>query len=718
MHRYALLCLLPVVALCLPSPAAAQPQPSRGDNNDPVQDTSEEYTVVAGDSCRSIAIQQITSVRASEALQELHRLNPQLGPTPHTLKIGQKLRVPRRAPVTPDATLTAARGEVAVRKPADNSWDVARRGMDLFRAWRVGSRSDSSAEVTFRDTSQLRMRENTVVVIYGPAAPRQPVLAVRAELESGSLEARLAAATGLAPGPRPSILTSSAFATLGQSDVLFSVDAAGTSLVANHSGEPIEVRAATQKVPRGAAVRVASGMGSRVARGKLPEPPRPLPTPPRMSQPTLIVATFAPAASVKVQWQPTTTAIRYRAVVLDEQGAEQNALLIPPGETSFELRSVAPGRLRVMISAIDSDGFEGAPAVLAVRVATLAVAPPGATSAAPTPLSSKIALGSRLIAPAEMTCTLQLLTGGSNRSDAMDTARQLGAHRATCSDASGTSTGVDLEVVAVTAAVSGAAAEVPRDRAITLAIAIASEAALGDAISAHAGPGLLLQSQHWDGKTLRVELRGTPESAATEAISIVSGVDAAGTQSVELASLSVAVAVAATAPRIASLPRWRFDIGGFAGLILPPDGSQLGRPRVQREQLASGPMLGAQLTAQRHTLPWLAGQLEFGVAGLSQVGTSTSVALLVPSARVAVRPMALRSFEFWTFAGAGAARLASAPGSTRTQTELSLQGGAGIVVRNAGLAFHLDALWSVLTPGDDRELWPSIRLGIGSTIDR
>jgi hypothetical protein len=100
--------------------------------------------------------------------------------------------------------------------------------------------------------------------------------------------------------------------------------AAGTSLIANHQGQPVAVRAVTkQKQPRGTAVKVASGMGSRVEVGKLPEPPRPLPPPPAFAAPQLTVATFAATSSVRVAWDPLSPSVR----------SSRSLIGVPPGAT-------------------------------------------------------------------------------------------------------------------------------------------------------------------------------------------------------------------------------------------------------------------------------------------------------------------------------------------------------------------------------------------------
>jgi LysM repeat protein len=726
-------------------PSAAQPSTA------PAEAATTTYTVVAGDSCLSIARRVLGSTKA---LSDLHRLNPQLGATPHALQPGQQLRVPLRVPAAPDANLTATRGDVEVRRPTQSAWDAAQRGMDLFRAWRVGARARSSAEVTFRDTSQLRLRENTVVVIYGPSAARGVATAVRAELEGGALEARLAAASradavgGAAvaagqPGPvaAPEILTPSALATLGAGQTLVTVDAAGTSLVANHRGEPVSVRAVTRKRPRGAAVRVTAGMGSRVPLGKLPEPPRPLPAAPSFAQPQLVVATFAASADVAIRWQPVATAIRYHAVVLDEQGAVQNALSIAPGETSFTLAAVPPGAARVEVAAIDADGFEGAAAALPIQVVQVAIAAPGsaapaasltAATSAPAPSTASsptaarprtIALGSRLLAPAGVRCALEPAdvatpppgapSAAPAPPSADDVARRPGRFRARCgAPATGDSAPSDevLEVVAVTAAtVDGAPAELARGGSATWRLRLRSDGALGEQVEARGSAGLRVESQRWIGDALAVTVRAAADAAPRQSVQLYAG-------DVLLTALPVAVAgETGVAPRA---PRWSLDAGGFGGLVLPPAGSELGGAMRQRDQLASGPAIGASFALHRRSAPWLAARLELLAATLTQRGSASSAALLHPTLALGLRPATLGALELWTFAGAGAARLASAPRSLRPQTAPTLGASVAAVVRRAGVALHLEVAWQALQPGDDVELWPSFRLGLSSTIDR
>lgn len=727
-----------LILAILGSPARAQPTPP------PATETSQVYTVVTGDTCRSIANQHLGS---AQAIAALHRLNPQLGPTPHKLVAGQKLLLPRKGPRPADANLTAARGDVAVRKPTAVAWDAAQRGMDLFRAWRVGARAKASAEVTFRDSSQLRLRENTVVIIYGPAAPRQPLVAMRAEIEGGSLEARLAAASGA--GPAPEVLTPSSLSTLTQGNALFSVDpASGTSLIANHDGQPVAVRSVTkQKKPRGAAVKVDKGMGSRVEVGKLPEPPRPLPPPPAFAftTPQLTVATFAATTTVSVAWSEASSLHAYRVVVMDAAGVEQNAVTLPPRRTSFELTGVPPGRLKIAVSTIDEAGFEGAPALVDVDVVAVAMTAPSGPSAgppAPAPADGtavaaaplKVALGARLVEPPGMTCVLISTKGGTMAEPAPSpskVASQPGKYYVSCVPAGSaldpatipplpsrgdepSHPGGLVEVVGVTVKPVGPPPSLSPDRATEISLTVESEVPIGPGLDVRSQlaqlGGPVIDGKKWDGKTLTFTVHPTLPQPELATVELFLG-------DVTLATFSIPVAAAARTIEVAQ-PRWRFELGGFAGLLLPAADSRIGAPELARDALASGPLLGARAAVRQTARPWLAARLELGLAALSQVGTPDTATFFFPSAALALRPLSRGAIELWAFGGAGVGHLSVSPNSARPETALSLDGGASVQMTHNDLTVRLDATWSLLDPGGESELWPSVRLGLSKTFDR
>jgi Tfp pilus assembly protein FimV len=123
-----------------------------------------DYTVKKGDNCTSIAGAFYGDVHRVDLV---HQLNPTLGPPPHYLRVGQVLHLPPKPTPEaegPDATLTRVRNNVEVLAPE------ARRGKPndpLFQGNRVGTKEASAADVTFRDETQVRLGENTLVVILG-----------------------------------------------------------------------------------------------------------------------------------------------------------------------------------------------------------------------------------------------------------------------------------------------------------------------------------------------------------------------------------------------------------------------------------------------------------------------------------------------------------------------------------------------------------------------
>ena len=371
-----------------------------------------DYVVKSGDDCVSIAAAQLGGWSQYVLV---HRYNPQLGSLPHHLKPGTILKLPA-SDAAAEATLTEARGAVEVRKPAEPKWDAAHRGMDLFRSWRLGARAFSSAEVTFRDKSRLFMRENTIVIIHGATAQR--TVTADAELETGALEARLAAMSKR----RVLVHTASAEAALVEGDSLVTVDAAAATVVANHGGAPAAVRSIDpRRRPRGPSVKVAAGMGSKVELGKLPSKPRPLPPAPTwQAGATRFVSLGGAGATVFASWKANSVAARYHLVVRTADGQDVAAADVAAPATSVEIHRLAPGDYTATIAVADREGFESAPSsAFAFDVVGVAVFSPGASEPIPAraqtlgeardprapepPLS--LAYGSHIVAGGSVTCS-------------------------------------------------------------------------------------------------------------------------------------------------------------------------------------------------------------------------------------------------------------------------------------------------------------------------
>jgi len=340
-----------------------------------------EYVVQAGDTCVGIARRVWHDRRRTDVL---HQYNPQLGPPPHDLVPGTVLRLPRvaRPGTGPDARVTQVQRRVEARPPQREDWGPAEAGLDLFRGWRVSTHERSSAELTFRDTSVVDVREDSLVVIFGnEAGPLRRGGSV-AELDRGTLRSRLGE---LRSGNRLTVRAPGADAALAGGSAIVSVDQAGTSRVANHEGGAAVL---TSRDVQGATVQVPAGMGSAVRRGERPTPPRPLPSAPTWTagEPTRFLAVPGVGGTGRGSWQSSANASRYRVEI--SRNADGRDLVfateVPASVTNVEARGLPAGTYFVRVATIDGELFEGRPGQpRTIEIVELAVEQPGGGTVAP-----------------------------------------------------------------------------------------------------------------------------------------------------------------------------------------------------------------------------------------------------------------------------------------------------------------------------------------------
>jgi hypothetical protein len=375
-------------------------RPAHADDNEP-------YTVRAGDTCLGIVHQRYGS---ANGLRAFHDLNPQLGPLPHTLRAGQVVLVPRRGPAPPEARIDAAERQVQSRGPDAADWQAARVGQDLYRAWRVNTLDRSAATIGFGDATRLYLREQTLVIIYGRTSTSAAVSSTRATLERGTLRGRLAELAGEGEA-RLEVATPSSDATLGAGNAVVAVDEGGKSAVSNLDG-----RDATVKGKTGAPVKVKKAMGTTVATGAPPAPPRPLPPTPvwRVPPPAVVAGPEGRGGTLRGAWRPVAEAARYHIEVAPDDGSRVVAAVdVPARVTELEVHAVPAGSWRVTVAAIDADGLESPPSSrLAVKVVAVGLVAPGGTRLALAPLADpsaappapRVLVGTALEAPAGLTC--------------------------------------------------------------------------------------------------------------------------------------------------------------------------------------------------------------------------------------------------------------------------------------------------------------------------
>lgn len=622
----------------------------------------DDYVVQGDETCMEIAAKVLGDRRL---LPELHRLNPQLGPLPHVLRPGQIIKVPH-VEQGPDARLTRKIGDVRVRRPSERAWDAAKRGMDLFRAWRVGSEARAAAEITFADTQQLYLREHTVVIIYGPERRRARVDAPEAVLERGTLRSRLAELTG---GP-VTVTTPSATAELGAGSALVSVDDAGLSTVANHDGRPVALAGKA-----GGKVAVKAGMGTRVARGQRPEKPRPLPPPPAWTSTGPIGAiALADGATIAAQWAPVPTATRYRFELM------RGAALVAAGEvdaaaTGFELHGAPPGSYTVQVASIDRDHLEGKPgAALAVSVRGAVVVAPGADAPAlaalvdDDPLPAATAPGPLVVARGA-----RIVTDGSACSvggppAAVTVIDAVGPVTLTCTAPDGQALAprpLTVEEIAI-APTAGAAVVVAADGAITFDVTLASGATLGDGWQLEPSIGLTIDGLTRTPTGLRATVHAAATAPATGALRVVDATTQKTLGTVAVTVVPPAVDDVGPAPGlpagVAPPPRpTRWTLGGYVGVLALPtgvdEGTELGNAALADDVVEGGPEVGARAGY------WfgddLFAEVELSGTPARFVGTPRSALVFAGHAYLGVRMIDRGRFELRALAGGGGFALTS-----------------------------------------------------------
>lgn len=383
---------VPIVLLHVAFLQSAEAQPNAKDAENV---TLYDYVIQSGDSCAGVAERELGS---RKGYRTIHKYND-LGPLPHKLKAGEILRLPK-ATRTPDAILESRVGNVEYRKAAETIWGNAAKGMDIFRSWRVWSHKKSTAVLIFKDDSILSLRDDTVVVIYGPTSADGKRKLVRAELETGSLRSRLAALESKLLVDTPS----SSIELENGSSVITASGESKRSTVSNHEGGSVAVRQRKKRGRRAPAVKVAAGKGTWIDAGKAPAPPRDLPSAPELRKaPELQIALAATGVVLIGSWKPVIGAERYRVEVATDPNVRivVAAFEVTKDVTSFEAQGLKPGRYYVSVATIDDKGLESAPSP---RMPTeIALLEHKSLDASP---AANIAQGSQLMAPDALKCTI------------------------------------------------------------------------------------------------------------------------------------------------------------------------------------------------------------------------------------------------------------------------------------------------------------------------
>ncbi|MCB9640744.1 MAG: LysM peptidoglycan-binding domain-containing protein [Myxococcales bacterium] len=325
------------------------------------------YTVQPGDSCWSIA--QMLFGRGRD-YTIIHKYND-LGPMPHILKPGQRLKIPLSAP-QPDAELEKKRREVKTKSPRALDWYDAREGMALWRLYRVSTGKKSMAVVRFERRARIRMRERALLVIQGRDGRQKKKKSGKVIVQEGTIRAGL---DSLDDDTAIPIETPAAKIALKASAAQIGVDEKKTSVVSIFRGKA-DVSA------QGKSVHVPDDHGTFVKKGKPPAPPRRLPRAPRWKDD--VVEAFVPLTPSQGQealgllWQGHVVDVRYRVEAATDKLFREVYWddLVPAKNPSSLQRYILPikkiGHFYVRLSAVDKDGLESRPSkILHIQAAPL-----------------------------------------------------------------------------------------------------------------------------------------------------------------------------------------------------------------------------------------------------------------------------------------------------------------------------------------------------------
>ncbi len=375
-------------------PRPTPPRPGTPRPATPRPPATSPYTVRPGDTCVRIATARF---RDRSRTDLIHRFNPGLGPPPHRLRPGQVLQLPVRVPTeagpVPVAMLTQTQNRVEVSQ--DDRTRPAQPLDPLFRGTRVSTLDRASAEVTFADETQIRLSEQTLVVILGDTSTRVRRLATARDtvLQRGTLRAFLGSLAGDAPAPaapapaapgvalrrppvrrpvrppprpvqRLALRTASGRITLTDGESQLSVGPDNQTTLAVYSGRgQIQSGTRTVAVPEGFAVRAS-------ATGRI-EAPRPLPLAPRWTaRPAGVILTDT-AASLEASWEPGIPAVggtvREAPARWHVQVATDPSFLAlhhdddarEGSDRTLRLADLPPGRYHLRVSGLDPERFEG-----------------------------------------------------------------------------------------------------------------------------------------------------------------------------------------------------------------------------------------------------------------------------------------------------------------------------------------------------------------------
>lgn len=272
--------------------------------------------------------------------------------TPKGRAMNRRIEIAALKNDNPAGKLTYLRRDVFTKLPDKVDFIRATINQDLFHLYRVLTRNESNANVTFQDLSKINLGPQSLMIIYSllersVRLPRKQ----NVHLMTGGLRTKLNELKGGLQVETPSCLISS-----NSVEILVGIDEKKMSALSVFDGKS-EVKAQGKKV------EVPGGFGTTVEMGKPPDPPEPLPKAPQLIKPiesriNLPGKPDTDKVSIQFQWQRADTADRYHLQVASDPQFEKILEDKTLGDNTGDL-VLGIGTYYWRVAVINKRGIEG-----------------------------------------------------------------------------------------------------------------------------------------------------------------------------------------------------------------------------------------------------------------------------------------------------------------------------------------------------------------------
>ena len=311
------------------------------------------YVVRPGDTLRGLSARYL----GSEARwRENWKLNSDEIANPDQIKPGQRIRLLLTSNLPDDGALLRQVSNRVEDQPTPMSWTEAHAGELLRSRDGVKTYENASAELSFPDDTRLLVTEQSTVFIGDNVKTQTQVDRTQIEIVVG--QADLAATRGAETTDQYEIVLGDAKATpqrdsAGTLETRARLGEAGGAQLMVYSGESDLAAAGTK-------LKVGTGMGSSVSKGKPPAPPEKLLPAARELAPVAgsRLATLRP----KFSWQPVSGAESYLVEICRD---ERCAVLLQRApvlsEPSWQPTELPVANLFWRVTAVSASGLDGYP---------------------------------------------------------------------------------------------------------------------------------------------------------------------------------------------------------------------------------------------------------------------------------------------------------------------------------------------------------------------